>query len=60
KTRKRKYPFDSASYEHFGEDILKFWDFASSSTRELDPLALHLFRICVNAASVERLWSSME
>ncbi|CAG8644426.1 9787_t:CDS:2, partial [Dentiscutata erythropus] len=43
----------------FGEDILKFWDFASSSTRELGPLALHLFGICVNAASVERLWSSM-
>ena len=26
---------------------------------ELFQLALHLFSICVNSASVERLWSSM-
>ena len=26
---------------------------------ELSQLALHLFSICVNSASIERLWSSM-
>ena len=26
---------------------------------ELFQLALHLFSICVNSASIERLWSSM-
>lgn len=57
--RKRKYSFDSTTYEQFGENVLGFWEFASSSTKELGPLALHLFGICVNAASVERLWSSM-
>ncbi|CAG8803301.1 18526_t:CDS:1, partial [Dentiscutata erythropus] len=33
--------------------------FASPSTKELGLLAVRLFGICVNAASVERLWSSM-
>jgi hypothetical protein len=57
--RKQNYLFDLTIYEQFGENILGFWEFASSSTRELGPLAIHLFGICVNAASVERLWSSM-
>lgn len=57
--RKKNYPFDSATYDQFGNNILGFWEFASSSTRELGPLAIRLFGICVNAASVERLWSSM-
>ncbi|CAG8730757.1 10010_t:CDS:2 [Cetraspora pellucida] len=57
--RKQKYPFDSATYKQFGKNILGFWEFASFSSKELGPLALHLFEICVNAASVERLWSSM-
>ncbi|CAG8531820.1 4170_t:CDS:2, partial [Ambispora gerdemannii] len=50
--RKQNYPFDLTTYEQFGENILEFWKFASSSTRELGPLAIHLFGICINAASV--------
>ncbi|RIB07898.1 hypothetical protein C2G38_2213083 [Gigaspora rosea] len=53
--RKRKWPFDCESYEQFEEDVLGFWEFASSSTKELGPLAMRLFGICVNAASIERL-----
>ncbi|CAG8556501.1 7540_t:CDS:2, partial [Scutellospora calospora] len=55
--RKRKYPFDFATYEQFEKNALRFWEFASNSTRELGPLAICLFGICVNAASVERLAS---
>ncbi|CAG8469248.1 1596_t:CDS:2 [Scutellospora calospora] len=56
---KRKYSFDFATYKQFEKNALGFWEFASNSTRELGPLAIRLFGICVNAASVERLWSSM-
>ncbi|KAG9288258.1 hypothetical protein G9A89_021289 [Geosiphon pyriformis] len=44
--RKRNYPFDLTTYEQFEENILGFWEFASSSTRELGPLAIRLFGIC--------------
>ncbi|CAG8785925.1 3701_t:CDS:1, partial [Dentiscutata erythropus] len=51
--RKRKYLFDLAIYEQLEDNVLQFWKFASLSTKELDPLAICLFEICVNAASVE-------
>ncbi|CAG8712481.1 5247_t:CDS:2, partial [Cetraspora pellucida] len=51
-----KLQLDTAHlYENKDEN--RFWEFASLTTKELGPLAIHLFRICVNAASVERLWS---
>ncbi|CAG8665696.1 6360_t:CDS:2 [Cetraspora pellucida] len=51
--RKHRFPFDFETYEQFEKDILRFWEFISSSTKELGSLAIQLFRICVNAASVE-------
>ncbi|CAG8732458.1 24526_t:CDS:2, partial [Dentiscutata erythropus] len=56
---KYKYPFDCSTYKQFKGNILKFWEFVSPSTKELGPLAVRLFGICINAASVERLWSLM-
>ncbi|CAG8483739.1 25562_t:CDS:2, partial [Dentiscutata erythropus] len=59
KSKKYEYPFDRPTYKQFKGNILKFWEFVSPSTKELGPLAVWLFGICVNAASIERLWSSM-
>ncbi|CAB4421235.1 unnamed protein product [Rhizophagus irregularis] len=47
--------------EYFNSDLIifhiLFWDEGEYS--ELDAVALKIFGICVNAASVERMWSSM-
>jgi len=53
------YPFDSTTWDQFDDDIFRFWCFVCTSTNELDFVACKLFGICVNAASVERLWSCM-
>lgn len=53
------YPFDNNTYSQFNENIIDFWESAKGFAPELSQLALHLFSICVNSASVERLWSSM-
>ncbi|PKB99020.1 hypothetical protein RhiirA5_430403 [Rhizophagus irregularis] len=47
KFKKEQYPFDPASIEQFGH------------APELSRFALHIYGICVNAASVGRLWSIM-
>ncbi|CAB4376572.1 unnamed protein product [Rhizophagus irregularis] len=54
-----KYPFDPPTVKQFGQDIMSFWESCSEHTPELSHLALHLYSVCVNAASVERLWSTM-
>lgn len=59
KFKKEKYPFDSLTVEQFGDDIMNFWESCSGYTPELSRFALHLYGICVNATSVERLWSTM-
>ncbi|GES87911.1 ribonuclease H-like domain-containing protein [Rhizophagus clarus] len=42
------------------EVVLAFgWDLAKGDAPELSQFALHLYGICVNSASVERLWSNM-
>jgi len=53
------FPFDHNTYIQFNENIIDFWESAKGMAPELSQLALHLFSICVNSASVERLWSSM-
>ena len=53
------YPFDIATFNQLGCDIIDFWDSAKGQAPELSEFALHLFGIYVNAASVERLWSNM-
>lgn len=53
------YPFNSDTWDQFDGDIYRYWCFACTSTSELGFVACRIFGICVNAASVERLWSCM-
>ena len=57
--RLAKYPFDLETYRQFNNDIWRYWCYISVSTKELGFVACRIFSICVNAASVERLWSCM-
>jgi hypothetical protein len=57
--RLAKFPFDLESYRQFNHDIWRYWCYVSDSTNELGLVACRIFGICVNAASVERLWSCM-
>ncbi|GBC46508.2 ribonuclease H-like domain-containing protein [Rhizophagus irregularis DAOM 181602=DAOM 197198] len=54
-----KYPFDDASISQFKNDIHRYWCWVRSAYPEIGTVAARIFGICVNAASVERLWSSM-
>ena len=54
------YPFDSTTWDQFDSDIFQFWCFVCTFTNELGFVAYKLFEICVNAASVERLWSCID
>jgi hypothetical protein len=47
------------TFNQLGGNIIDFWDLAKGQALELSRFALHLYGICVNSASVERLWSSM-
>lgn len=47
------------TFNQLGENIMDFWDLAKGQAPELSRFALHLYGICVNSASVERLWSTM-
>jgi hypothetical protein len=57
--QKEIFPFNPDTYNQFEENIMDFWEFTKGLAPELSRLALYLFGICVNAASVERLWSTM-
>lgn len=57
--RLSKYPFDIDTYKQFNDDIWRYWCYVGLSTNELGLVACRIFGICVNAASVERLWSCM-
>jgi hypothetical protein len=57
--QREKYPFDLQTFNQLNENIMDFWDLAEGQAPELSRFALHLYGICVNSASVERLWSSM-
>ena len=57
--RKKSYPFDEQTVGQFDDDVLSFWEYVLPLAKELGYVAQRIFGICVNAASVERLWSSM-
>ncbi|CAG8580711.1 3785_t:CDS:2, partial [Cetraspora pellucida] len=42
--RKRRYPFDFVTYKQFEDNMLQFWEFVLSSTKELGPLAENQLR----------------
>jgi len=57
--RVKKSPFNNDTFEQFGEDILAYWYYCSTMCKELGFVATKIFSICINSASVERLFSSM-
>ncbi|GES75581.1 ribonuclease H-like domain-containing protein [Rhizophagus clarus] len=57
--RQKIEPFNNEILEQFGDDAFKFWGYVQGDYKELAAVALKLFGMCVNAASVERMWSSM-
>ncbi|CAG8678708.1 8393_t:CDS:2, partial [Acaulospora morrowiae] len=57
--RLEKYPFDYDTYKQFNGDVWRYWGYVNVSTNELGFVACRIFGICVNAASVEWLWSCM-
>ncbi|CAG8819281.1 36404_t:CDS:2, partial [Racocetra persica] len=53
-------PFDTIFFNQFHNDIIKYWSFIECGPhKKLANFALHLFGICINSASVERLFSTM-
>ncbi|CAG8460912.1 18814_t:CDS:2 [Dentiscutata erythropus] len=53
-------PFNAIPFDQFNSDIIKYWAFIKCGThKDLANLALHLFGICVNSASVEGLFLTM-
>ena len=55
----KKPLFNDDTFEQFGEDILAYWYYCSTMCKELGFVATKIFSICINSASVERLFSSM-
>ncbi|GES90129.1 ribonuclease H-like domain-containing protein [Rhizophagus clarus] len=49
-------PYDN---DQFQGNVLDFWKSTKGIEPELAKVATHIHSICVNSASVERLWSSM-
>ena len=57
--RANKSPFNNETFEQFDDDILAYWYYCSIMCKELEFIATKIFSICINSASVERLFSSM-
>ena len=52
-------PYDTDSFNQFKGNLVDFWKSTSGIGLELACVAVRIHGICVNSASVERLWSSM-
>ena len=57
--QRENFPFNLETYNQFDGNIIDFWESTVGLTEELSYFALRLFGICINSASVERLWSNM-
>ncbi|RIB26975.1 ribonuclease H-like domain-containing protein [Gigaspora rosea] len=57
--RQKKSPFNITTSRQFGSDVIGYWDYCTSRAKELGQVTLRIHGICINAASIERLWSSM-
>ncbi|GBC06624.1 hypothetical protein RclHR1_06990004 [Rhizophagus clarus] len=51
--------FQKRPIRQFGDDVFKFWKYVEGDYKELAGVALRIFGIYVNSASVERMWSFM-
>ena len=58
-SQETKYSFNDTSVTQFRNDIHKYWCQVQGAYLEIGTVGACLFGICVNAASVERLWSNM-
>jgi hypothetical protein len=52
-------PYDLETFLQFKGNLVNYWDSTAGIGPELAKVAMHIHSICVNSASVERLWSSM-
>jgi hypothetical protein len=52
--------YDNDSFLQFQGNVLDFWESTMEIGSELVKVAIHIYGIYVNFASVERLWSSMD
>ena len=57
--RKQDFPFNNISLKQFRNGVLGFWDFTSAYAPDLSAFSTKIYAICINTASVERLFSSM-
>ena len=57
--RKQDFPFNNISLKQFRNGILGFWDFVSAYAPDLSAFSTKIYAICINTASVERLFSTM-
>jgi len=52
-------PYDLETFLQFKGNLVNYWDSIAGIEPELAKVTMHIHNICVNSASVERLWSSM-
>jgi hypothetical protein len=52
-------PYDLETFLQFKGNLVNYWDSTAGIGPELAKVAIHIHGVCVNSASVERLWSSM-
>lgn len=57
--RTQSHPFDKKTIDQFEGEAFSFWTWVAPMSKELGFVAQKIFGICVNAASIERLWSCM-
>lgn len=57
--RRGNDPYDDNSFLQFKGNVVNFWESTIGVGPELAKVAIHIHSVCVNSASVERLWSSM-
>ncbi|EXX66655.1 hypothetical protein RirG_121730 [Rhizophagus irregularis DAOM 197198w] len=52
-------PYDLETFSQFKGNLVNYWDSTAGIGPELAKVAIHIHGVCINSASVERLWSSM-
>ncbi|CAG8636013.1 14547_t:CDS:2, partial [Cetraspora pellucida] len=55
----QEYLFNQETFNQFGSDVLKYWNFCKEIAPELHLVAVQIFSVCITTASVKRLFSTM-
>ncbi|CAG8634657.1 3247_t:CDS:2, partial [Diversispora eburnea] len=53
----KNYPFDNETIHQFENNIYKYWCWIKDAYLEIGTVVFRIFDICVNVASIERLWN---